>query len=114
MPPRIQVGTILIEDRPFVIRLLNLESQSYSRYRKIKVLCMKLFQLSASTGETRFNPDPVFLRFRLTYEASAGESHSLDSRMCKDGQLKATADLWVSMLPDSGGGLSNWLEVITD
>jgi hypothetical protein len=30
MTPRIQVGTILIEDRPLVTRILDLESESYS------------------------------------------------------------------------------------
>jgi len=30
MTPRIQVGTILIEDRPLVTRVLDLESESYS------------------------------------------------------------------------------------
>ena len=30
MTPRIQVGTILIEDRPLVTQILDLESESYS------------------------------------------------------------------------------------
>jgi hypothetical protein len=30
MAPRIQVGTILIEDRPLATRILDLESDSYS------------------------------------------------------------------------------------
>ena len=30
MTPNVQVGTILIEDRPLVTRILNLESESYS------------------------------------------------------------------------------------
>ena len=30
MTPRIQVGAILIEDRPLVTRILDLESESYS------------------------------------------------------------------------------------
>jgi hypothetical protein len=30
MTPRIQVGTILIEDRTLVTRILDLESESYS------------------------------------------------------------------------------------
>ena len=30
MTPRIQVGTILIEDRPLVTRILDLESETYS------------------------------------------------------------------------------------
>ena len=30
MTPKVQVGTILIEDRPLVTRILDLESESYS------------------------------------------------------------------------------------
>ena len=30
MTPKIQVGTILIEDRPLVTRILDLERESYS------------------------------------------------------------------------------------
>ena len=39
MTPRIQVGTILIEDRPLVTRVLNLETESYSaKWGVLKVL----------------------------------------------------------------------------
>jgi hypothetical protein len=30
MTPKVQVGTILIEDRPLITRILDLESESYS------------------------------------------------------------------------------------
>jgi hypothetical protein len=39
MTPRIQVGTILVEDRPLVTRILDLERESYSaKWRVLKVL----------------------------------------------------------------------------
>ena len=43
MPPRIQVGTILIEDLPLVIRILHLERESYSaKWGVLKVLDQKI------------------------------------------------------------------------
>ena len=43
MTPRVQVGTILIEDRPLVTRILDLESESYSgNWSVVKVLDHKL------------------------------------------------------------------------
>jgi hypothetical protein len=43
MTPRIQVGTILVEDRPLVTRILNLENESYSaKWRVLKVFDQKI------------------------------------------------------------------------
>ena len=43
MTPRIQVGTILVEDRPLVTRILNLENESDSaKWRVLKVLDQKI------------------------------------------------------------------------
>ena len=43
MTPDVQVGTILIEDRPFVTRILDLGSESYSaKWVVLKVLDQKL------------------------------------------------------------------------
>ena len=43
MTPNIQVGTILIEDRPLVTRILDLGSESYSaKWVVLKVLDQKL------------------------------------------------------------------------
>ena len=43
MTPRIQVGTILIEDRPLVTRILDLESESYSaKWGVLKILDQKI------------------------------------------------------------------------
>ena len=43
MTPNVQVGTILIEDRPLVTRILNMGSESYSaRWVGLKVLDQKL------------------------------------------------------------------------
>jgi hypothetical protein len=43
MTPNVQVGTILIEDRPLVTRILDLGSQSYSaKWVVLKVLDQKL------------------------------------------------------------------------
>jgi hypothetical protein len=43
MTPRIQIGTILIEDRPLVTRILDLESESYSaKWGVLKVLDQKI------------------------------------------------------------------------
>jgi hypothetical protein len=43
MTPTIQVGTILIEDRPLVTRILDLESESYSaKWGVLKVFDQKI------------------------------------------------------------------------
>jgi hypothetical protein len=43
MTPNVQVGTILLEDRPLVTRILDLGSESYSaKWAVLKVLDQKL------------------------------------------------------------------------
>jgi len=43
MTPRIQVGTILVEDRTLVTRILDLESESYSaKWTVLKVFDQKI------------------------------------------------------------------------
>ena len=62
MTPNIQVGTILIEDRPLVTRILDLGSESYSaKWVGLKVLNQKLRSMGWNCSFTAEKRRQLFL-----------------------------------------------------